>query len=411
MIAVVVAACGSSSIPDNSVASVAGNPITLQALDHWMYVAAKDAVATAAQEGESEPVITAPDPPQFNDCIKQIRANVPSYAKDSVAKLRPICKEIFGEYMPEVMDYLVEGYWYQADANKLGITYPASASNKQLAAIKKRFKTTAAYEASLKSSGETEQDLEFQIRVSGLYNKLLAHWEKPVSSKSVTAYYETHRADFATQATRTGYLIRVKTASDAAAAISALKSGTSWAAVAKKYAEDATSKTDGGKIASVTASTYETAVNKVLFTAPKNTIEGPVKGVFGYYVIEVTSETAGVQKTLAQESSTIKSLLENTAKQNAETKITSYSKATWGKQTLCRATYSVADCANYVAPKTTTSSASSSSASSSSSSASSSSSSSTSGTTATVQSTTATTSASKTATSTAGSASTTTTSG
>ncbi len=39
-----VAGCG-SSIPGNSVATVAGNPITLQAFNHWMYVAAKEQAA------------------------------------------------------------------------------------------------------------------------------------------------------------------------------------------------------------------------------------------------------------------------------------------------------------------------------------------------------------------------------
>jgi parvulin-like peptidyl-prolyl isomerase len=351
VIAAVVAGCGSSSIPGNSVASVAGNPITLQAVNHWMYVAAKDQAATAAQEGQTEPVVTAPDPPQFTDCIKQIRSIVTSLATASDKTLRKDCKEVFAQFMPEVMAYLIEGYWYQADANKLGITYSTSAQNKELATVKKEFKTASAFNTYLKESGETQADLDFQIRVSGLYNKLLTHYEKPVSSASIAAYYKSHLAEFATQATRTGHLIRVKTASGAAAAAAALKAGTSWDAVAKKYAEDSTSQKDGGAIAAVTANTYETAVNKALFSAPKNTVEGPIKGVFGYYVIEVTAETAGLQKTLAQESATIKTTLENTAKQNAATKITAYSKSNWGKQTLCRTTYSVADCNGYVAPK------------------------------------------------------------
>jgi hypothetical protein len=44
-----VAGCG-SSVPGNSVATVAGNPITLQAYKHWMYIAAKGATAQAAQQ-------------------------------------------------------------------------------------------------------------------------------------------------------------------------------------------------------------------------------------------------------------------------------------------------------------------------------------------------------------------------
>ena len=127
--------------------------------------------------------------------------------------------------------------------------------------------------------------------------------------------------------------------------------------MAKQYAEDATSKTDGGVISDVTANEYETAANKALFSAPLNKIVGPVKGIFGYYVIDVSKSTKSVQKTLAQESATVKSLLTNDAKTAAETKVTAYSKKNFGKQTLCSVTYSATDCANYKAPKTTSTAA------------------------------------------------------
>ena len=45
-----IAACG-SGVPGDSVADVAGNPITTQAFNHWMYVAAKGAAAQAADSG------------------------------------------------------------------------------------------------------------------------------------------------------------------------------------------------------------------------------------------------------------------------------------------------------------------------------------------------------------------------
>jgi len=356
MISALVAACGSSStsIPKGSVASVDGNPITLKAVDHWMYIAAKEEAAELAEEGETEPVITAPDPPGFADCIKQVRVSVTSLAKDSDKTIRADCKEVFSEYMPEVVDYLIEAYWYQADAHKLGVTYSASAQKKELASIVKEFKTKAAYTSYLKQSGETQQDITFQVHVGGVYDKLLAHYEKPVTKAAIAAYYEAHKSSFATQATSTGHLIRVKTQGEAAAAVAALKSGTSWDAVAKQYAEDAASKTDGGAVKEVAPNTYETAASNALFDSPLNTVEGPIKGDFGYYVIEVTSKTPEVQKTLAEESSTIKSTLTTDAKNSAETKVTSYSKANFGKETLCTKTYSTADCAGYKAPVTTT---------------------------------------------------------
>jgi parvulin-like peptidyl-prolyl isomerase len=359
VVAVVIAGCGSSGV-GNSAATVAGNPISIQAVNHWMYIAAKDQATTAAQEGETEPVVTAPDPPNFADCIKQIRAIVPTLTKAAAKTLKSDCQEVFTEYSGEVMAYLIEGYWYQADAHMLGVTYSNKALNAEIAKIEKTsFKSEAAFTAYLKQSGETLNDLKFQIRVNEIYTKLLAHYEKKVTTSAIDAYYKAHKASFASAASVSGHLIRVKTQASAQAALAALKSGSSWTAVAKQYAEGAASKTAGGVITDVTANEYEHAANAALFSAPVNKLVGPVKGIFGYYVLEVSKSTKSVQKTLAEESSTIKTLLTSDAKTTAESEITAYSKKHFGKQTLCSATYSVTDCANYKKPNTTTSAASS----------------------------------------------------
>ena len=44
VIAIGIAGCG-SGVPGDSVADVAGNPISTQAFNHWMYVAAKSQAA------------------------------------------------------------------------------------------------------------------------------------------------------------------------------------------------------------------------------------------------------------------------------------------------------------------------------------------------------------------------------
>ena len=107
------------------------------------------------------------------------------------------------------MSYLIEGYWYQADAHKLGITFSTKALNAQVAKIKKAsFKTAAAFQAYLKESGETLPDLQFQIRVNEIYTKLLTHYEKKVTTSAIDAYYAAHKASYASAASVTGHLIR-----------------------------------------------------------------------------------------------------------------------------------------------------------------------------------------------------------
>src|SRR2546423_9107782 len=81
-----VAACG-SGVPGNSVADVAGNPITTQAFNHWMYVAAK----SQASQSPGAPIIVPSDPPDFNHCVAQVRSQVPALAKTSTKQVRADC--------------------------------------------------------------------------------------------------------------------------------------------------------------------------------------------------------------------------------------------------------------------------------------------------------------------------------
>ena len=65
-------------MPGNSVADVAGNPITTQAFNHWMYVAAK----SQAAQSPGQPVIVPNDPPNFNECIAQVRKADPDAGQE-----------------------------------------------------------------------------------------------------------------------------------------------------------------------------------------------------------------------------------------------------------------------------------------------------------------------------------------
>src|ERR1700685_4374596 len=90
VLAVGLSACG-GGIPGNSVAVMAGNPITLQTFNHWMYVAAKG----QASESSGSPVIVPNDPPSFTNCIAQVRRQIPTLAKTSAATLKSDCGQLF----------------------------------------------------------------------------------------------------------------------------------------------------------------------------------------------------------------------------------------------------------------------------------------------------------------------------
>ena len=345
-----VAGCG-SSVPGDSVASVAGNPITTQAFNHWMYVAAK---SQAAQQ-PGQPVIVPNDPPDFTKCIADVRKAIPSLAKTSAKTLKTACQQQFTALSSSVMDFLITAYWYQADAQKLGVKItPAEVQNAFATAKKQTFPTAAGFNNFLSETGQTLQDITYRFKVNTIVQKLVARHTKPITQAQIVAYYNSHPSQFGTQESRNMRIILAKTAADATAAKNALQSGQSWTTVAKKYSTDPTTKNSGGLLTGVTQGQQDAALTTAAFAAPANKLIGPVKGQFGYYVVEVTGIKPATHKSLQQSEATIKQQLTSQESQTAQTAVANQAKKDWLSQTTCRTGYAMADCKGYKAPKTAT---------------------------------------------------------
>jgi foldase protein PrsA len=331
---------------------MAGNQIPTQAYKHWMYVAAK---GNAAEE-EGSPVIVPSDPPKFTGCIKQVRVQLPTLAKTSDKAVKADCAQLFTTQNSEVMAFLIESYWYQADAYKAGIKLTTKQINAAYAKAKKaQFPTSKKYTAFLTESGQTDADIRFRVRVNTLYSKLLKRYTKKVTSADISAYYKAHASEFGTPQTRNIHIVLTKTQASASAALSALKSGQSWDAVAKKYSTDTSSKGSGGLLTGIEKGQEEHALDTVAFSSPVGKLEGPVKGTFGWYVVEVAKITPATHETLKKATKTVKSELVSKGETAAENKVTKLSEKNWAKKTTCAKQFAVATyCANYVAPKTTT---------------------------------------------------------
>jgi foldase protein PrsA len=354
VMAVGMAGCG-SSVPGDAVVNVAGNPITTQAFNHWMYVAAK---SQAAQSGATnQPVIVPSDPPNFDKCIAQVKADIPSLAKTKTATLRTDCKQLFTSLSSQVLDFLIKAYWYQADAAKLGVKVTDAQVQKQFNAARAQnpsVATQAGLNSFLSQSGQTLQDVIFRFRINAILQQLIAKHSKAVTPAQIQAYYNSHQSQFGTQETRNLKIVLAKSQADALAAKKALSSGQSWAAVVKKYSTDPTTKSTGGVLNGVTKQQEDAALANPAFSAPVNKLLGPIKGQFGYYVFEVTKIKPATQQTLAQATPLIKQQLTSQNQTSAQTAVDNKAKADWLSQTTCRAAYAMADCKGYKAPKTAT---------------------------------------------------------
>jgi foldase protein PrsA len=351
VLAVSIAGCGSSGVSGDSVADVAGNQITTRAFNHWMFVAAKSQAANSP----GQPVIVPNDPPNFNNCVTAVKKEIPQLAKTATKTLRSDCKQLFTALSSQVMSFLITSYWYQAEAAKMNIKVTDAQVQKTFTAAKnQQFPNGSGFSNFLSQTGQTMQDILYRFKINAILQKLAAKHTKKVTQADIASYYNSHPTQFGTPETRNMRIILTKTQAQALAAKKALGSGQSWAAVAKKYSTDPTTKNNGGQLTGVTKGQQDAALSQASFSAPLNKLTGPVKGQFGYYVFEVTKITAATHQSLTQATPLIKAQLTQQQTQNAQTAVQNQAKKDWLAKTTCSSTYAMADCKGYKAPKTAT---------------------------------------------------------
>ncbi|MBV9213523.1 MAG: peptidyl-prolyl cis-trans isomerase, partial [Actinobacteria bacterium] len=214
---------------------------------------------------------------------------------------------------------------------------------------KQAFPKEKDYRKFLRTSGRTESDLLYQVKLSVLTNALQA---KIVSSKSnvtesqIRDYYDKNKSRFAQPETRDLEVILTKTPDKAKQALAEVKKGTAFGDAVKKYSTDTASKSQGGKLPGVTRGTQEKAFDTAIFSAKKGQLEGPVKTQFGYYVFRVTKVTPASQQTLAQASETIRNLLKSQAQQNALNSFVKDFQTKYRNKTVCAKGFVTSQCSN-----------------------------------------------------------------
>jgi foldase protein PrsA len=343
-VALIVTACGGSSLPGNAVVKIDDTTITKDAFDHWMAVAAK---SQAQQTGASSTAgIVAPVPPDFTACVEQLRKTSkpakgqPSPTTDS---LKAQCKTQYEGYRDQVLQLLISSNWYEGEARDQGITLTQKVLAAEFAKRKKQsFKTEKEYRAYLKTSGLTEDDLKLQVKSELLITKLREKITKgatKVTDKAIHDYYVKNKSKYAQPERRDIRIVLTKTKAQADKAKAALEAGSDWKAVAKKYSTDTATKNVGGVLLAVTKGSQEKALNDVVFSAKRSKVYGPVKTQFGYYVVEVTKISPPTQQTEAQAKGAITTVLNQQALDKSLNTFSSAFQKKWKAKTDCRSGY------------------------------------------------------------------------
>ena len=354
VLAFTVAACGgdddSNEVPSNAVASVDGTPVTKADYERWVAIMARS---------NGAPVV--PDPPTYARCIAGIQEaarrvrgqRVPS---DSAARAQ--CRQLDEQVRNQVMAMLIQSIWFEDEAKELGIELSDRDVERRLEETKRaQFPRRGDYERFLRTSGMTEEDVLFQLRLQELPARITERIQRQagdVTEADITAYYNRNREQFAVPERRDLEIVLTRTEAQAEAAKREIEDGASWASVARRSSTDALSKGNGGRLLGVARGQQDRALDTAAFNAKVDTIVGPVRGQFGWYIVRVTRVTDARQNSLADSREAIRAQLEQTKGQDELTRFGREFQERWSELTECRTGYVIPQiCGNAPRPRTT----------------------------------------------------------
>src|SRR4051812_5244277 len=357
LLALVVASCG-GGVPQNGVATVGDEVITKKEYNHWLTAAAKGQAAQAPGGAAS-----VPDSPEFKKCIAaKKKTPVPKGTpKPKDADLKKQCEQEYDALRTQVMQFLISAEWIQQEADARGIKASDKEVQKEFQDQKKQsFPKDKDYQEFLKSSGQTEEDLLFRVKLDVLSNQVrekITEGKDKVSDQEITDYYNKNKSRFATPETRDLSVVLTEKEADAKKAQAELKDGKSFKEVAKKYSIDEASKSQGGKLPAVAKGQQEKALDEAVFKAKKGELTGPIKTQFGYYVFQVDKVKKASQQTLEESKESIRAQLKSQKQQKALDKFVKSFQDKYRKKTECGDDYKkglAEQCRNVDKPKDTT---------------------------------------------------------
>jgi foldase protein PrsA len=341
--AALVAGCG-NEIPSGAVAKVGDSTITQDEFDKWL----QTAVAGQVQGGAA----ATPDPPEFTKCVAaKKKAPVPEgQKKPTDAALKKQCEQEYETIKNEVMQFLIQAEWVTQEADARGVEVSDAAVRKSLEDQKEQaFPTEKAYQEFIKSSGMTEEDILYRVRLNQLQEKLTQNVTEDaakVTDADIEEYYEKNKRRFAQPERRDLRVVLTKTEAKAEQARKALNDGQSWKQVVNEYSIDEASKAQAGLLPAVAKGQQDRALDNAVFAAKKGELEGPVKTQFGWYVFEVEKVTAASQQSLEQSKETIRNLLRSERQQKALDDFIKDFREEYKGETECADDFRVAECSN-----------------------------------------------------------------
>jgi parvulin-like peptidyl-prolyl isomerase len=195
----------------------------------------------------------------------------------------------------QAMQFLVQRAQFEQKAKELGLEITESDVDKQMLTIKSQYfgkngKCDAAcetkYAAEIKKQGVTDEQVREDVRASVVQNKIYEKVTKDVTvtDKDVEEYYKKNKQNYVQPASRDVRHILVKKKALAESLYQRVKNGENFAALAKKFSEDPSSKKQGGKLP-ISKGRQVPEFDKAAFALDVGEISRPVKTTYGWHII------------------------------------------------------------------------------------------------------------------------------
>jgi hypothetical protein len=175
------------------VAQVGTVAISKAEFDHWF---------ASASRSQFERTIEL-EAPGYADCVaaKRKQRAARRWRPLAADELRTRCRIDHGSLRRQTLQFLVQGQWVEQEAAAQGVQVGPRRVDRLFESQKRlAFPRERAYQRFLRSSGATEADIKYRIRLDALQNAMtrrLTARAKPVTERDVARYRAAHPRRFA----------------------------------------------------------------------------------------------------------------------------------------------------------------------------------------------------------------------